>query len=174
ARALELNHANPARILGRESVAVAERGSVLSRRVAGGEDRAPLRGGHLRAVDGDRHLFDGRVHLLSASTPKRSIADSIAVHAARPRPQMEESFITKPTSRSNWTSRPVAAASWRLRAMRSSASSWRTVPTRQGTHWPQDSSRKKRAMRSRMAGRSTVSSKANTTPEPRVVLLARA
>ena len=24
-----------------------------------------------------------------------------------------------------------------------SASSWRSVPTRQGTHWPQDSSRKK-------------------------------
>ena len=43
-------------------------------------------------------------------------------------------------------------------ASRSSASCWRTVPTRQGTHWPHDSSRKKAAMRSSTGTRSTVSS----------------
>ena len=41
---------------------------------------------------------------------------------------------------------------------RATASSWRTVPTRQGTHWPQVSSRKKAAMPQQDAPRSTVSS----------------
>ena len=57
---------------------------------------------------------------------------------------------------------------------RASASSWRTVPTRHGTHWPHDSSRKKAAIRWRSRGRSTVSSRTRTTPEPSVVPAARA
>ena len=52
---------------------------------------------------------------------------------------------------------------------RASASCWRTVPTRHGTHWPHDSSRKKAAIRISMRGRSTVSSITSTTPEPSVV-----
>ena len=59
-------------------------------------------------------------------------------------------------------------------AIRCSASSWRTVPTRHGTHWPHDSSRKNAAMRSTMSRRSTVSSNTSTTPEPSVVFAARA
>ena len=57
--------------------------------------------------------------------------------------------------------------------MRCSASSWRTVPTRHGTHCPHDSSRKKAAMRSTRSRRSTVSSTTMTTPEPSVVPAAR-
>ena len=39
-------------------------------------------------------------------------------------------------------------------ASRCSASSWRTVPTRHGTHWPHDSSRKNSAIRSTASTRS--------------------
>ena len=44
---------------------------------------------------------------------------------------------------------------------------------RQGTHWPQVSSRKKAAMRSRMRFRSTVSSNSITTPDPRAAPIER-
>src|SRR5204863_390172 len=56
---------------------------------------------------------------------------------------------------------------------RCSDSSWRTVPTRQGTHWPHDSSRKNAAIRSTTARRSTASSNTITTPDPSVVPAAR-
>ena len=49
-------------------------------------------------------------------------------------------------------------------ASRASSSSWRTVPTRHGTHWPHDSSRKKRAIRRSVPTMSAVSSKTMTTP----------
>ena len=58
-------------------------------------------------------------------------------------------------------------------AMRCSASSWRTVPTRHGTHWPHDSSRKKAAMRSIRSRTSIVSSTTIITPDPSVVPAAR-
>ena len=58
-------------------------------------------------------------------------------------------------------------------ASRASSSSWRTVPTRHGTHWPHDSSRKKRAIRVSAPTMSAVSSKTMTTPEPRVAPIAR-
>jgi hypothetical protein len=58
-------------------------------------------------------------------------------------------------------------------AIRGGASSCRTVPTRHGTHWPQDSSRKSPAMRSSSRGSGTVPSKAGTTPDPRVVPASR-
>ena len=54
------------------------------------------------------------------------------------------------------------------------ASSWRTVPTRHGTHWPQDSSRKNRAIRRHRSTRSTVASSTMITPEPSVYPPARA
>ena len=56
---------------------------------------------------------------------------------------------------------------------RARSSSWRTVPTRQGTHWPHDSSRKNAAIRRRAPTRSAVSSKTMTTPEPSVAPIAR-
>ena len=69
--------------------------------------------------------------------------------------------------------RPSRRASGPRRAGRS-ASCWRTVPTRQGTHCPHDSLRKNAAMRISIRGRSTVSSITSTTPEPSVVFPARA
>ena len=79
-----------------------------------------------------------------------------------------------------WPARPPSAARCRRpppapvrSTIRCRASSWRTVPTRQGTHWPQDSSRKNSAMRSRTRGSGTVSSRTRTTPEPSVVPAAR-
>ena len=47
--------------------------------------------------------------------------------------------------------RPATPPRVRPRSRRASASSWRTVPTRQGTHCPQDSSRKNAAMRQQQA-----------------------
>ena len=61
-------------------------------------------------------------------------------------------------------SRPRACAS---------SSSWRTLPTRHGTHWPHDSSRKNWAMRRSVSTRSTVSSKTMITPDPSVAPAAR-
>ena len=84
---------------------------------------------------------------------------------------MEASPITLATS----SSRPRRLADSSPRsARRTSASCWRTVPTRQGTHWPHDSWRKNSAMRTTTAVMSTPVSKAITTPEPRVVPAARA
>ena len=58
-------------------------------------------------------------------------------------------------------------------ASRASSSSWRTLPTRHGTHWPHDSSRKNWAIRRSVPTRSAVSSNTMTTPEPRVAPIAR-
>ena len=58
-------------------------------------------------------------------------------------------------------------------ASRASSSSWRTVPTRHGTHWPHDSSRKNWAIRRSVSTRSAVSSKTMITPEPSVAPAAR-
>src|SRR5438445_5557888 len=78
---------------------------------------------------------------------------------------MEASRITCPRSfksASSWPSEP----SGRRARSRASSSSCRTVPTRHGTHWPHDSSRKNSAMRRTMSRRSTDAPKTMTTPEP--------
>ena len=85
------------------------------------------------------------------------MADSIALAAVWPRPQIDASRIAGAISSSSASSVLDRAPRLPVGQARS-ASSWRTVPTRQGTHWPQDSSRKNAAMRSRIGGRSTVSS----------------
>ena len=92
-------------------------------------------------------------------------ADSMAFDAVWPSPQIEASRITWPISLSKASSsaRPPIGRPDRSRC---NSSSCRTVPTRQGTHWPHDSSRKKAAIRSRMSPRSIDSSKTSTTPEP--------
>src|SRR5439155_12660946 len=98
---------------------------------------------------------------------KREMADWIALAAVCPSPQIEASRIT-------WAISSISAISSAMEplgrppARRRSASSCLTVPTRHGTHWPQDAARKKAAMRSTMSTRSTLSSKAITTPEPSV------
>ena len=85
---------------------------------------------------------------------------------------MEASRIACPSSWSRATS-AATEPSGRSVASRWSSSSWRTVPTRQGTHWPHDSSRKNWAMRRRIWRRSTVSSNGITTAEPSVAPAAR-
>ena len=77
------------------------------------------------------------------------MADSTAFQAVWPRPQIEASRMACADLAQQ---RDVAGLPRRPSvASRCSASSCRTVPTRQGTHWPQDSSRKNSAMRSRIA-----------------------
>ena len=51
-----------------------------------------------------------------------------------------------PTSAMTASSRSTPPIVW-PETSRASASCWRTVPTRQGTHWPHDSLRKKAAIR---------------------------
>ena len=85
--------------------------------------------------------------------------------AVWPRPQIDASRIAWPISRRRASS--VAADPRGVPpARRASSSSWRTVPTRHGTHCPHDSSRKKAAIRRRMSTRSVERSKTITTPEP--------
>ena len=86
-----------------------------------------------------------------------------------PSPQIDASCMTRARSSSSARSGSAGAS----RASRAIASSWRTVPTRHGTHWPQDASRKNAAIRRSAAGRSAMVSKASTTPEPSVAPIAR-
>ena len=83
---------------------------------------------------------------------------------------MDASRITCVRSASTVSSSPFVFPE----ASRCSASSWRTVPMRQGTHWPHDSSRKNSAMRSTASTRSACSPKTMTTPEPSVAPASRA
>ena len=91
---------------------------------------------------------------VSLKIGNRESADSMALEAVWPRPQMEASRIACPSSWSSVTSE-ATEPSGRSVASRWSSSSWRTVPTRQGTHWPHDSSRKNWAIRRRIWRRST-------------------
>ena len=97
---------------------------------------------------------------------------SIALEAVWPSPQIEASRIAWPTSRRRASS-SAADPFGRPAASRARSSSWRTVPTRHGTHWPHDSSRKNAAIRRSAPTRSAVSSKTITTPEPSVAPIAR-
>src|SRR6185436_9748622 len=98
---------------------------------------------------------------------------SIAELAVWPSPQIEASRMTWPSSRRSASSSSRRSAEPAAATSRASSSSWRTVPTRQGTHWPHDSSRKKRAILVSAPTRSAVSSKTITTPEPSVAPIAR-
>ena len=60
---------------------------------------------------------------------------------------------------------PASAEPERRRAI---VSFWRTVPTRHGTHCPQDSSRKKAVIRSTMSPMSVAAPNTVTAPEPSV------
>src|ERR1700674_143450 len=158
-----------------ESLDVTERWRVDLLPAAGLEDGRPL--GHLQfeTIDADPHqplgLRHDRTHRprlpFPLNRPSRK-ADSVAADTVCPSPQIDASRIAPPMSDSIDTSSSEPPL-----ASRYSASSCRTVPTRQGTHCPQDSSRKKRAIRSTMAFMSTESSKTMTTPEPSVTPAAR-
>src|SRR6185437_3629925 len=99
-------------------------------------------------------------------------AEAVALTAVWPSPQMEASRATAAMSSSRASSvrtEPSGAP----RTSRPSSSSCRTVPTRQGTHCPQDSSRKNRAILRSSAVMSAVSSRTRTTPDPSVAPMAR-
>ena len=78
-------------------------------------------------------------------------------------------------SRRSAPARPAPCRACAPDSSRASASCWRTVPTRQGTHWPQLSLRKNAAITMQQARRGRrVSSMASTTPEPSVAPDSRA
>ena len=79
--------------------------------------------------------------LLHANRFHRCKADSSALAAVWPRPQIEASRMACAISFS-MTISCAAEPSGRLSTSRCNASCWRTTPMRQGTHWPQVSWRK--------------------------------
>src|SRR6478735_3769880 len=177
-RALELDHAHPACVHRGERLAEAERRDVERLHLAGVEDRRALGHAHGLAVDleldgaADRHRDCAHATSSGVKTPRTRIAESIALAAVCPRPQIDASRMATAISSSRATSSATVPRG-RSDARRRSASCCRTVPTRHGTHWPQLSSRKKAAIRSRIGTRSTASSKTMTTPEPSVAPAAR-
>src|SRR5205823_3626419 len=178
-RALHLDHAHPADVHRRERLEVTERGRVDAGLPAGIQNGRSLGNTHGVAVDGELDQASGRRERdgghrtpPSANTSSRPSAESVAAAAVCPSPQIEASRMAAAISPSSRTS------SWRVPSVfpersRCSASSCRTVPTRHGTHWPHDSSRKNLAIRRSTASRSAVSSNAITTPDPRVAPAAR-
>src|SRR5260221_3249788 len=157
ARPLDLDDADAADVHRVQRVAVAERRRLDAEPAAGIEDRRALGDAHGFAVDGqlDESFRCGDAdggHW--AGTPRFIIADSTALAAVWPRPQIEASRMTWLRSASTASSFPFALPA----ASRCRAASWRTVPTRHGTHWPHDSSRKNSAMRRTASTRSAVSS----------------
>src|SRR5665647_1980900 len=163
--AFDLDDADAAHVHRRERVAVTERRRLDLEPAARVEDRRALGDADLPAVDGQLDdpldgvdADDGH----GASTPRFIMADWTALAAVWPRPQIDASRITCASSASTSSSLPFVLPD----ASRCSASSWRTVPTRQGTHWPHDSSRKNSAIRNTASTRSALSSYTITTPEP--------
>src|SRR5690348_8410368 len=177
-RPLHLDHADAAGVHRRERLAEAQRGDVEAGAAAGVEDRLALAGPHRLPVDleldrapqGDR---DGAHETASVRNGRRPrSADSIAFAAVWPRPQIEASRMPRAISSSSASSSSTEPRG-RSFTSRRSASCWRTVPTRQGTHWPHDSSRKNAAIRSSTGARGTVSSKTMITPLPSVTPASR-
>src|SRR5205807_1079088 len=154
---LDLDDADAADVHRCERVAVAEGRLLVAEHAARVENRRAFEDAHRLAVDRQLdHLLrrgeDDAAHV--ANTFRFTIADATAFAAVWPRPQIDASRITCASSAS-----VCSSSSWaRPAARRCSASSWRTVPTRHGTHWPHDSSRKNSAIRSSAATRSALSS----------------
>ena len=119
--------------------------------------------------------------------PRSSCARRHAVEVPRARRGSRSRWRTTPSGRGRrstrraWPARGPRTARAPARPSRSagppgagaSSSSWRTVPTRHGTHCPHDSSRKNAAIRRSASARSTVSSNTRITPEPSVAPAAR-
>src|SRR5690606_3796697 len=160
---LHLDDAHPAHVHGRQSGCPTHRRLVVVDRPTGVEDRTPLRNRHLLAVD--RQAHEPEVYPLRRHRIPNSIADFTTDDAVCPRPQIEAAFIAR--SRSSIRSRSTDPFA------RAIASSTLTVPTRHGTHWPHDSSRKNWAMRRTTSFMSVVALKAMITPDPNVRPAAR-
>src|SRR4029077_9134330 len=130
AGALDLDHADAADVRRRQGLAVAERRRRDPELVQAVEDRLPFEHLHRLAVDLELDHAPRRPDQRHRSAPSRSMADSIALDAVWPRPQIDASRMHWPTSRISSSSSPRA---WPF-TIRASASCWRTVPTRHGTH----------------------------------------
>ena len=175
ARALDLDDAHPARVHRREVLGVAQRRRVHARGAAGVQDRRAL--GH---ADRSRRRSRGRSvrgggssgTALMRSPPAEQAERARSPTGPRSRPSGRARRSRRPASRRDvlraGRARRPTSRTCGPRTSRCSASSWRTVPTRQGTHWPQDSSRKNRAIRRTRSTRSTDSSNTMITPEPSV------
>src|SRR5215469_9027479 len=181
--ALDLHHADPAHVDRVEVLQVTQRGRIDALLAAGLEQGRTLRHADGLAVNRDVHQapwgLEEHGHVgsfpfgLGAAPIRPSLsAEAAAPIAVWPRPQIDASLATDPMSSSSATScstEPSAAP----RVNRPSSSSWRTVPSRHGTHCPHDSSRKNLAIRRSRSLTSTVSSITSTTPDPRVAPIAR-
>src|SRR5712691_11787712 len=191
-RSLHLHHAYPAHVHRGEVLQVAQGGRVDSLLQARIKQRRALRDAYRLPVDRDvdqppGRLEEHRAHVGSLPFPPaaalfppgaapsirpRLTAEATAVTAVWPRPQIEASRATAAMSSSRASSCSAEPSGAPCASLLSN-SSWRTVPTRHGTHCPQDSSRKNRAIRLRRPCMSTVSSSGRTTPDPSVAPIAR-
>src|SRR4029077_7304475 len=192
ARAFQLHDADAADVHRRERLEKTKRGrfdAQLARRVQNGRAFADS---YRLSIDGDftfaprrgwRNLRHGRARhrrqqsrrlqlLAHENKLQRSIAERMAVDAVCPSPQIEASRIACAISFSIPVSCAREPSGWGATS-RCSASSWRTVPTRHGTHCPHVSLRKNAAIRKRIVFRSVESSKSITTPDPSVAPIVR-
>src|SRR3990172_3428192 len=127
-RALELDHAHPAGVHRSQGLEVAEGRGVEALVAARVEERRPFGHADARSVEGD--VDPAFAHGASRLRSPFSRAETMAFAAVCPSPQMEASRITWASS----SRRTFSRAPSPFRARRESASSCRTVPTRQGTH----------------------------------------
>ncbi len=119
--ALNLDHAHPANVDRSEGLQVTESRLIFAESTTGIEQGRPFRHDDLDLIDRERY-----VRHLAAHTRPLEMADRTTDAAVCPRPQMEASLIARSISSIRPTSMPPVA--------RATASSTRTVPTRQGTH----------------------------------------
>src|SRR5262249_7666080 len=179
ARTFQFHHANPAHVDRRKAFEKTQRRCIDAELARGVENGGAFRDRNLFAVDLDRDTADGSWRRSLRHRPRRNrdsrrrgvqsrdgwlgsccfgiahenklhrrSADSSALEAVWPSPQIEASRMACAISRSRASSSAVVPSGFKS-TKRSSASSWRVTPTRQGTHCPQVSWRKNSEMRSR-------------------------
>src|SRR6266704_1171653 len=143
-RALYFHHAYPAHVDRRQALQVAKGRRVDPERPAGLQDGGAFRDANALSIDGELDQASGRANgngahdlALPPNAPSLAIADLTALDAVCPSPQMEASCMAWPISDRILRSSSREPNGW-PRRRRCSTSSCRTVPTRQGTHCPQD------------------------------------
>src|SRR5262249_57497861 len=123
-------------------------GAVALRRLP---DGLALFGFDLDAIDGE---FDHRA--IPTSEGKCFMTEVMELGAAWPRPQIEASRMATDSSFNSFSSQPRAAISFTAFS----------VPTRQGVHWPQLSSMKKRIRFKAASLIQSLSHRITTPPKP--------
>ena len=122
-----------------------------ARRRAPGIDRS-ARGGSRNQIGSSRRLTPSRSARRRAGAPRPTRSPSTpSGRGRRSRRRASPGRARRAARSSRRVDRRVRR---RPARSRSSSSRWRTVPTRQGTHWPHDSSRKNSAMRASASPRS--------------------